>query len=376
MDTIKILIVDDMRIISELIASLLDELNEPFQYLYALNGKDACKIAQAARPDLVIMDWEMPVMSGYDALLRMKKNDALKDIPVIISSGFTESENIRMALEGGAIDYIRKPIDSIELIARVRSVLALTSAYNKLREQTVLLNKERERTQNIIKGYLPDVLVNEILNDGFLKPRRYKDVSVLFADLVDFTSTTNSISPKCMFNELSTLFPAFDEIMHYHGCEKIKTIGDAYLASCGFPKADPEHAVKLARAAVDMVNFISLRNKTHQNRWRLRIGIHSGDMFAGLIGKENYHFDVFGDTINTAARMQQHADPMQINLSDKTNDLVKNHFQTVERVPLKVKGKGVQKMYYLYRPIIIDSELYHQSFDEHPLAELILEKPD
>lgn len=371
MSAVKILIVDDMRIISELIASLLNELNEPFQYLFAMNGKEACKMAHAARPDLVIMDWEMPEMSGYEALQRMKKNDALKDIPVIISSGFTESENIRLALEAGAIDYIRKPIDGIELIARVRSVLALTSAYNKLREQTVLLNHERQRTHNIIKGYLPESVVKEILNDGFVKPRRYKEVSVLFADLVDFTTTTNSMSPKCMFNELNSLFPAFDEIMHYHGCEKIKTIGDAYLASCGFPEAEPLHAVKLARAAVDMINFVSLRNKKHPTRWRLRIGIHSGDMFAGLIGRENYHFDVFGDTINTAARMQQHADPMQINLSEKTNELVRDYFKTIERVPLKVKGKGVQKMFYLYRPIV-DTEFYHQSFDEHPLKSIVM----
>ncbi|MBN2166728.1 MAG: response regulator [Marinilabiliaceae bacterium] len=369
MNQIKILIVDDMRIIIELVASLLDDLNENFTILKASNGKEACRMAQTHKPDLIIMDWEMPEMSGFDALIKIKKNESTKDIPIIISSGFSESENIKLALEAGAIDYIRKPIDGIELIARVRSVLTLSSTYNKLKEQSVLLNQERQRTENILRGYLPDNLANEILHHGFSKPKRYKNVSILFADLVDFTSNTNLMSPKKMFDELNDIFPAFDDIMSFHNCIKIKTIGDAYLSACGMGDGNEDHAVKLASAAIDMRNYINYRNSISSQKWEIRIGINSGDIFGGLIGKNYYHFDIFGDTINTAARMQQNSEPMQINLSYDTNQQIQKSFKTIERLPIKVKGKGVQKMYFLHTPIVDD--LVYDSFKEHPLKKVL-----
>lgn len=369
MDQIKILIVDDMRIITELVASLLSELNEDFLCLVASNGKEACRMAQSEKPDLIIMDWEMPEMSGYDALLKIKKNESTKNIPVIISSGFSESENIKQALEAGAIDYVRKPIDGIELIARVRSVLTLSSTYNKLREQSDLITKERQRTENILKGYLPETLADEIINHGFSKPKRYKNVSVLFADLVDFTSSTNKMSAKRLFDELNDIYPAFDQIMAYHGCTKIKTIGDAYLSTCGLPEPEEDHAIKLLAAAIDMRNYIALRNKTNPTKWKIRIGINSGDVFGGLIGKGYYHFDIFGDSINTAARMQQNSDPMQINISAETNELVQDTYRTIERLPIKVKGKGTQKMYFLHMPINKSSDF--KSFEEHPLKKVL-----
>ena len=368
----KILIVDDMRIITELVASLLGELRDDFIYIKASNGKEACRMAQTKKPDLIIMDWEMPEMSGYDALVKIKKNETTKDIPVIISSGFSESENIKQALEAGAIDYIRKPIDGIELIARVRSVLTLSSTYNKLKEQSQLLNKERQRTENILRGYLPGPLVDEILNQGFSKPKRYKNVSVLFADLVDFTSSTNLMSTKRLFDELNDIFPAFDKIMDYHSCTKIKTIGDAYLSTCGLPIADPKHAIKLVSAAIDMRNYIEYRNSINPTKWTIRIGINSGDVFGGLIGKSYYHFDIFGDTINTAARMQQNSEPMQINISHETDKLIQKDFTTIERVPMKVKGKGVQKMYYVLK-YSNESPLFN-SFENHPLKKVLFSK--
>ena len=372
MDTIKILIVDDMRIISELIASLLSELNEPFQFIYADNGKEAYKIALASMPDLIIMDWEMPVMSGYDALMRMKKDQTLKDIPVIISSAFDNSDTIRLALEGGAIDYVRKPIDSIELVARVRSVLTLSSTYKALREQSKLLSEERSRNEKLIRGYLPEVVVDEIMHNGYNRPKRYKEVSILFADLVDFTSATNKMSCAHLFNELNDIFPVFDEIMQRHGCMKIKTIGDAYMASCGFPVPDSQHALKLARAAEDMMDFLRMRNNQQHDCWRLRIGICSGDIYAGLIGKDYFRFDVFGDTVNMAARMQQHSDPMQINVAEKTYLRIKNHYNVIERVPFKLKGKGVQRMYFLHHPIVADEQLCDDSIVEYSKSDLVM----
>jgi adenylate cyclase len=343
----KILIVDDMPVIIELISSFLQKIDQNFTLFSASNGRNACKLAVAQQPDLIIMDWEMPEMSGFEALSKLKKNESTKDIPVIISSGFTQAENVQKALDAGAIDYIRKPIEGVELIARVLSVLALTDAFNKLKEKTFLLNQERMRTESLLRGYLPDQLAEEILNHGFSKPKRYKNVSVLFADLVNFTIKTNSMSPKRMFDELNEIFPEFNTIIKKYDCTKIKTIGDAYMASCGMPDADPEHAMKIVDAAIELRNFLKERNKHHHTQWEIRIGIHSGDVYGGLIGKDYYQFDVFGDTINTSARMQQNCEPMQINISAETKELLAKSYKIKEREPISVKGKGMQKMFFV-----------------------------
>ncbi|MFT3740336.1 MAG: adenylate/guanylate cyclase domain-containing protein [Breznakibacter sp.] len=347
----KILIADDMQIIAELIASLLEGLSDDIEYLFATNGKEACKLALNESPDLIIMDWEMPEMNGIDALTRIKRNELTQDIPILISSAFSDSESIYKALQAGAIDYIRKPIDSVELIARVRSALTLSSAFHKLKEQTYLLNEERARSEQILRGYLPEELVYEITHQGFSKPQRYKNVSILFADLVDFTTNTTCMSAKRLFDELNDIFPAFDKITRHNRCIKIKTIGDAYLAACGLPKPNENHALHVAQLAIEMRNYIAERNKVNPFKWKIRIGISLGNVFAGLIGKDFFHFDVFGDTINTAARMQQYTAPMQINLSEETSKLISAHYKTIERVPIQVKGKGEKRMFYLHRPV-------------------------
>jgi class 3 adenylate cyclase/CheY-like chemotaxis protein len=347
MNPAKILVVDDMSIITDLISSVLTETNKDIQTLKAYNGRTACKIALTEQPDLIIMDWEMPEMSGYEALTKLKKNETTKDIPVIISSGITHAGNVQKALEAGAIDYIRKPIERVELIARVQSVLALSDAFKKIKENNVLLAKERHRTENLLRGYLPEQLAEEILNQGFSKPKRYRNVSVLFADLVNFTVKTNTMSPKRMFDELNEIFPAFNDIMLQLGCTKIKTIGDAYMAACGLPQENPDHATRMTEAAIAMRDFLLVRNKSNEVKWEIRIGIHSGDVYGGLIGKDYYQFDVFGDSINTAARMQQYSEPMRINVSSETYQLINKRFGTVEREAAMVKGKGEQRMYFV-----------------------------
>ena len=336
-----------MPVINELISSVLLKKNQNYLLFTANNGRDACRLAAIHLPNLIIMDWEMPEMSGLEALYRLKKNESTKDIPVIISSGFTQAENVQKALEAGAIDYIRKPIENIELTARVQSVLALSNAFAKIIEKNSLLAIERKRTESLLRGYLPDQLADEILNQGFSKPKRYKNVSVLFADLVNFTNKTNSMSPQRMFDELNEIFPSFDNIMKANDCTKIKTIGDAYIAACGLPEKDVDHAKKTTKAAIDMRNYLIQRNKSNHTQWEIRIGIHSGDVYGGLIGKDVFHFDVFGDTINTSARMQQNCNPMQINISAETMELLGDNYKVIERAAIQVKGKGMQKMYFI-----------------------------
>jgi adenylate cyclase len=366
----KILIADDMQILSELIASMLSDIDDDVDFLFALNGKEACKLAAKEMPDLIIMDWEMPEMNGIDALIKLKKFVNTADIPVIITSAFSNNESIQHALEAGAIDFLRKPIDSIELLARTRSALSLSSAYIKLKEKTQLLTQANQQTETLLKGYLPEVIVSEIMLDGYSRPKRYNNVSILFADLVDFTSKTNEIDAETLFSEVNDIFPAFDKLAEYNNCIKIKTIGDAYVAACGLPVDNPQHAQNIAKLALDMRSYMNERNLHKPITWKIKFGICSGRVIAGLIGNENYNFDIFGDTMNTAARMQQYSMPMQINLSKNSAKLLAADYKIIDRVPMAVKGKGIQTMHFLH---FHKTEGHHPDFKHHPLFAKLIE---
>ncbi len=356
-DSVKILLVDDMSIIIDIIISHLNEMGQEFTYLKANNGRDACKLAVQSNPDLIIMDWEMPKMTGIDALSHLKKNEKTKDIPVIISSGFSDAKNVRQALETGAIDYIRKPIDPVELIARVRSVLALNTSIKALKQKQIELENERLKVENILKGIIPEKVFNDIKITGESKPHRYKNSSVMFADLVGFTEKTCCMSPKRLINELNDIFSAFDKIIKKNKCTRIKTIGDAYLAVSGLPVENSNHAFNIVNAAIDFRNYIIKRNETHHTKWEITIGINSGDIIGSLIGYENYLFDIFGETVNAAARIESQCKPMDIALSNTTYHLIKNQFNFESKGFVELKGMKKTEIYNCISNIIDDPTL-------------------
>ncbi len=342
---IKILLVDDMDIIIDIIISHLKTIGQDFIYLKAHNGRDACKIASQNIPDLIIMDWEMPKMNGIDALGLLKKNKLLKDIPVIISSGFSDSINVRKAMDAGAIDYIRKPIDSIELIARVKSVLTLQNNFNELKKKQIEFEIEKSKVEKMLEGLMPAKILEEIKQTGTSRPKRYKNASVIFIDLVDFTIKSKQMSPKRLINELNDIFSSFDKIMTKNQCTRIKTIGDAYLAVCGLPEEDAQHHQKIINAAFLCMEFITRRNTFNPIKWELRIGINSGDIIGSLIGFENYLFDVFGETVNTASRIQSHINPMVIACGKNTYEQTKNDYIFESCGNPNLKGLGEVGIY-------------------------------
>jgi class 3 adenylate cyclase len=148
-------------------------------------------------------------------------------------------------------------------------------------------------------------------------------------------------------DELNDLFTAFDDIMNRHKCERIKTFGDGYMAVCGLPEKDENHALNIARAAVDICKYLENRMPSHNIKWRVRIGINSGKVTGGIVGVRKYLYDIFGDTVNTASRMETNSEPMRINCSETTYAILKDKFKFTERGTAFVKGKGEMKMYFL-----------------------------
>ena len=209
-----------------------------------------------------------------------------------------------------------------------------------------IINRERKRSEKLLLNILPRKVAQELKSRGYSIPQTFNGVSVLFSDFVDFTRISSSMEPEELINKLTLLFTSFDDLCEANGCERIKTIGDAYLAVCGLPQAYPDHAQRLLQVAIGMLEAVECFNQSSETAWQIRIGLHSGTVVGGIVGKKKYIYDVFGDAINTASRMESHSTPMRINVSEEFYKLIDHKQQFEPRGETEVKGKGLMSMYF------------------------------
>jgi adenylate cyclase len=222
----------------------------------------------------------------------------------------------------------------------------LAEASCNILELKETVEQEKERSEKLLLNILPLAVARDLKEFGKTDPHLFENVTVCFVDMVGFTRKCAAIEPDVLITELNEVFTAFDTIIESHRCERIKTIGDAYLALCGMPEPEERHAERMLLAAGEMIAYLEQRNRTHPNRWQVRIGIHSGAVVGAVVGIKKYIYDVFGDTINMASRMETHSEPMKINVSRKAYELLKDRFAFQERPPVEVKGKGMVRMYF------------------------------
>lgn len=214
-------------------------------------------------------------------------------------------------------------------------------------ERTRELAEEKEKTEQLLLNTLPLKVVNDLKMNGKTEPESFEEVTVYFSDIVGFTNISTSLEPSVLIGQLNDIFTAFDNIMEKHHCERIKTIGDAYLAVCGMPERHENHAENMAKAALEIRQFLNERNEQNPIQWKIRIGLHSGKVVGGVVGVKKYIYDVFGDTINTTSRMESNSEPMRINVSETTYRLLQGKFTFTPRDPMEIKGKGLMRMYFL-----------------------------
>ncbi|MCX8533996.1 adenylate/guanylate cyclase domain-containing protein [Chryseobacterium luquanense] len=217
---------------------------------------------------------------------------------------------------------------------------------NQVNERTQELQKEKQKTENLLLNILPHEVAEELKENGSSEAKYYDEVTVLFTDFVNFTQSSEKLGAEKMLVELNDCFTAFDMIMEKHGLEKIKTIGDAYLAVCGLPLKNECHAYQTVLVALDIIDFIEERKKTNPNTLDIRIGINSGSLIAGIVGVKKFAYDIWGDTVNTAARMEQNSEKGKINISETTYQLVKDKVHCEYRGKIHTKGKGDMDMYF------------------------------
>ncbi len=209
------------------------------------------------------------------------------------------------------------------------------------------LMAEQKKSEDLLQNILPANIIRDLKESGTTIPKRHQHVTVLFTDFEGFTELVESMSAITLVNELNDIFGRFDEIMEEAEVEKIETIGDAYMAASGLEKEMTNHATNCIRAAQMMLSYLEERNKSHEIIWRMRIGIHSGTAVAGVVGKKKFAYDLFGDTINTASRIESAGEVGKINISSPTYELIKNDFTCHSRGKIFAKGKGELEMYFV-----------------------------
>lgn len=214
------------------------------------------------------------------------------------------------------------------------------SAYN-------LLRAEQEKSENLLLNILPKEIAHLLKNQGGTIADYYDQVSILFADIVDFTPLSAELSAREVVETLNEIFTQFDSLVDEYGVEKIETVGDEYMAACGVPRACPDHAHALARLALRMCAFVATRPARANRQLAIRIGIHSGPVVGGVIGRKKFAFELFGDTVNTANRMQSHGASGKIQISRATYELIKNDFICESRGPVTIKGKGTMETWFV-----------------------------
>ncbi len=346
----QILIVDDELENLNAICDLLDD--DTYTVLRTTRAERAYAIALDNRPNLIITDWEMPGMTGIELIQKLKSNPQTTAIPIIMCTGvMTSAANLKTALDAGAVDYIRKPVEPLELVARVSSMLKLSAAFREIVQQKIIIEQEKEKSDRLLLNILPAKVAHDLKETGATHPESFDNVTVYFSDIVGFTPAAEQLSPERLIAELNDIFTGFDDIMTAHGCERIETVGDAYLAVCGMPVPNDRHAAQMTLAAQEIIRFMHRRNQAAaakgRREWQIRIGLHSGKVVGGVVGIRKYSYNVFGDAINTASRVEANSQPMRINISEATYQLIKGQFQFEARDPLEVKGKGLMKMYFV-----------------------------
>lgn len=220
--------------------------------------------------------------------------------------------------------------------------------YNREKKANFAITAEKQISESLLLNILPGDVAKELKEKGNVQARQFEEVTVLFTDFANFTSAGERLAPGELVAELDACFKAFDGIIGRHNIEKIKTVGDAYMAVSGLPNANANHAAEVTRAAIEIRDFMLARKQSLGDKtFEMRIGINSGTVVAGIVGVKKFAYDIWGDTVNTAARMEQYCEPGKINISLTTYDMIKDKFVCQDRGEIDVKNKGRMNMYFV-----------------------------
>lgn len=372
MSTPVILCVDDERIV---LHGLREQLTRAFGNDYSIeiaqSGEEALDLVnefiKSGTPvPLVIADQLMPGMKGHELLINIHKASA-KTFKILLT-GQVEVNAITEAVNHANLyRFISKPWDGTDLVLTVKEAMRSFFMDEKLEEQNEMLKKyndeleqmvkdrtsqlaqEKEKSDQLLLSILPEATAEELKDKGTSSPRFYENVSVLFTDFKGFTKIAMTMPPEKLVEELNECFSAFDEMIEKHKLERIKTIGDSYMCAGGIPTPNSTNAVDAVSVAKEMLGWLTDWNKNIANAhaWEMRIGIHTGALVAGVIGKKKFAYDLWGDAVNIASRLVSNGEEGKINISADTYNLVKDKFPCTYRGEIAAKNRGNIAMYFV-----------------------------
>jgi adenylate cyclase len=340
-----ILVVDDNSSNRDVLARRLTR--EGHQVVTAASGAAALDLVARQDFDIILLDLIMSGMSGFEVLRRLKAAERTSHIPVIVISALDELDSVVRCIEAGAEDYLTKPFNPVLLHARVGASLEKKWLRDREKKFIADLEQEKRRSDALLLNILPRKIVDRIRDGEKVIADRILEATILFCDLVGFTALSQELPADRLIDFLSKIFSAFDRLAAEQGVEKIKTIGDAYMAVAGIPEAQSDHAVRIAGLGLRMIDAVDAIAKATNLNVRARIGIHTGPVVAGVIGTHKFAYDVWGDTVNTASRMESHSLPGRIQVSTATRLALGDRFDFERRGTIEVKGKGMMETFFL-----------------------------
>jgi class 3 adenylate cyclase len=341
----RILVVDDNASNRDLLTRRLQR--QGHTVLQAEDGARALAFVEDEALDLVLLDLMMPGISGYEVLTRLKADPRHRDLPVIMISALSELDSVVRCIEAEADDYLAKPFDPTLLRARVGSSLDKKHLRDREREMVEALRVEKDRSEQLLLNILPQAIVTRLNGGEAVIADQLSNVTILFGDLVGFTRMASGLRASDLVRLLNGLFSEFDRLALGLGLEKIKTVGDTYMLAGGLPEPRGDHACAVAEMAPAMLAALERTNRDLPVPLRMRIGIHSGDVVAGVIGTHKFVYDIWGDTVNIASRMESHGIPDRIMISAATHLHVRERFRVEPYGTVDVRGKGPMETFIL-----------------------------
>ena len=333
-----VFIIDDEEIVVEVLKAHLEEVGYNL-FTTCTDPTQALDMIEQERPDIVITDLVMPQIDGFELLRRIRASSKLSRVPVLMLTSMTEKETKLKALDLGATDFLSKPVDPTELALRMRNNL-LAKIYQDE------MDKARNDSDDLLRSILPVAVIDKLKQGQTVIADRFQFVTVLFADLVGFTRFAGQTDPYVVVMLLNQIFSEFDRVVEKHNLEKIKTVGDAYVLAGGL-NSDEEgaQAPAVVAAALEMRSALAQTVRSAGYDLQMRIGIHSGPVTAGVIGTRKAFYDIWGDTVNIASRVESSSQAGCIHVTGDTRRLIAERFSIGPAEHADLKGKGATEIY-------------------------------
>lgn len=333
-----VLVVDDEPSYLEMSRVILESMG--YRKVFATdNGPAALAILAAESIDVVITDVNMPEMDGVTLLRRIKEDPNHSDIPVIMVSGVEQLDTVVECIGQGAEDYLHKPIKEPLLWARVQATLERKYLRDLERELFAQVEREKKKSEAILYNLIPESIADRLRLGEQHIAEVFSDCTVLFADIVGFTALSSELTPSQLVSMINTLFHAFDRLVEVYELEKIKTNGDSYIVVGGLAENESDHADKCLQFSRQILKEIKTYNAQYGMNLAMRVGLNTGPVVAGVVGTTRFSFDLWGDTVNLASRMENTSQPNCVHLTESTHRALTGEYGLERRGAIEIKGK-------------------------------------